>query len=374
MLAMAIDRRRVLFGSAALAATAAMPGASGKALATSGAAFGASYKTREGGFAVGTLDAHGNIVSTLQLPARGHDLVVKPGSREAVVFARRPGRFAVAFDLDGKVPPREIASAPDRHFYGHGLYSSDGKLLFSTENDIVGGRGVLGVRDATNNYAPVGVVPSGGIGPHDVALLSDGHTLVVANGGIDTDPGGREPISLADMHPSLTYIDMRTGDLIERVTFATNLQPLSIRHLAIGARDTVVFGCQWAGDRLTHPQLVGTHRRGGTLRLMAIPDGILRETRQYIGSVSVDASGEIAAVSAPRGNLALFFDIDAGRYLGAERMADVCGIAGAAAARSFALSSGDGSIRFEQVGNDGQRSQGVAAQADVHWDNHLVAF
>lgn len=371
---MVIDRRHILFGASALAATAAMPKTFANAKASNAAAFGASCKDRDGGFAVGTLDAHGNVINTVKLPARGHDLVVKPGSREAVVFARRPGRFAVAFDLDGKTPPREIASAPDRHFYGHGLYSSDGKLLFSTENDIAGGRGVLGIRDATNGYAPVGVVSTGGIGPHDIALLSDGRTLVVANGGIDTDPGGREPIALAEMHPSLSYIDMQTGDVIERVTFAADLQPLSIRHLAVGAGDTVVFGCQWAGDRLTHPQLVGTHRRGGALKLMPMPDSILRETRQYIGSVSVDGSGEIAAASAPRGNLALFFDLPAGRYLGAQRMADVCGIAGAASARSFALSSGDGAIQFEQVSRDGSLTTDKAAHADVHWDNHLLAF
>jgi hypothetical protein len=58
---------------------------------------------------------------------------------------------------------------------------------------------VIGVRDASAGYRHIGELPSHGIGPHDLALLSDERTLVVANGGIRTHPDRRrEELNLAD--------------------------------------------------------------------------------------------------------------------------------------------------------------------------------
>ncbi|MGI8724305.1 MAG: DUF1513 domain-containing protein, partial [Methyloceanibacter sp.] len=41
-------------------------------------------------------------------------------------------------------------------------------------------RGIIGVRDATDGYKQIGEFPSYGLEPHDVALLGDGRTLVIA--------------------------------------------------------------------------------------------------------------------------------------------------------------------------------------------------
>lgn len=81
------------------------------------------------------IDSQGQIVNTVKLPARGHDSLAlphKPG--HALVFARRPDRFAVEVDfVTGRII-NTIQSQADSHFYGHGVFSKDNKYLFTTEN------------------------------------------------------------------------------------------------------------------------------------------------------------------------------------------------------------------------------------------------
>jgi hypothetical protein len=58
-----------------------------------------------------------------------------------VAFARRPGRFAVAVPV-GAGQPLWFATGPDRHFFGHGVFSADGRLLYSIENDYNAAKGL----------------------------------------------------------------------------------------------------------------------------------------------------------------------------------------------------------------------------------------
>jgi hypothetical protein len=288
-----------------------------------------------------------------------------------IVFARRPGRFALVFDTEGRKPPLTVDAEPDRHFFGHGVYASDGKLLFSSENDIREERGVLGIRDATDGYRPIGCFATAGIGPHDVVMLSDGRTLAVANGGIDTDPNGRDVIDLPAMRPSLAYVDLRTGDILEQVELARDLRFLSIRHLALGTGDVVLFGCQWAGERTEHPLLVGLHRRGDPPVLLEAPADVHRRLRGYIGSVAVDSSGELLAASSPKGGLIVFWDIASRRYLGATELEEVCGVAAMQRSGSLVVTSGLGAVGRVDVGS---RYQVQTRSFDLRWDNHAAAL
>jgi hypothetical protein len=368
MRAMAIDRRELLGGAGALLLCG-----SANARARGTGRFAATYADASGGHGVAILDSETSVIRSEPLPARGHDVTVRQGAGEAVVFARRPGRFAVVLDVAGRKPPERIDSEPGRHFFGHGAFSSDGRLLFSTENDIEGGRGVLGIRDATRGYAPIGHFGTGGIGPHDVALLTNGRTLVVANGGIDTDPQGRDPIDVAGMRSTLAYVDARTGDLLEEVDLGAGLRLLSIRHLAVARDDAVVFACQWEGARSEHPPLIGLHRRGEQVRMMAAPAELHRRLKGYAGSIAVDASGEIAAVTSPRGGICLHFDLMSGRCLGSSELTDVCGIAATERAGEFLLTGGEGHVLRASAGL-GPVAQSPRPEPGRRWDNHAAGI
>jgi len=360
---MQIERRTLLTGLASSAACLVLPRA---AAALQLECFAAARKDGSGNFsaALFTLDSD---VQTVELPDRGHDIALKPDGSEWVAFARRPGRFGVAVPV-GPQPPVWFSTKPDRHFFGHGVFSADGRLLYSTENDYAHAQGVIGVRDATDAYKQIGEFSAHGIEPHDIALLPDGRTMVIANGGIETHPdSGREELNLSEMQPSLIYVDARTGDLIEEHRLAPELYQLSIRHLAIAAGGTVVFGCQYRGPEEDAPALMGFHRRGERPVIVEAPAETQIALRNYIGSVAADRGGGIVAASAPKGGLVTYWDVTARRYLGASELADGCGLAPTHQAGHFLLTSGEGWLAKADA--SGAMSRQLS---DFQWDNHAI--
>jgi len=374
--------RRHALSLAALALGAGLGGAWGSTCLTdlSTAAFCAStirYLTarkRDGRFEAVVLDAAGRDVQVLALPARGHSFAIDLRSARAVVFARQAGFFALAFDIMGKHAPQVFAPVPARHFYGHGVYLDEGRVLVATENDYATGRGVLGLYDATpaGRYRRIAEYDSAGIGPHEVIVLPDARTLCVANGGILTHPDyGKQALNLADMVSSLVYLDAHTGALLEQQYLPAGLQRLSIRHLTLDAGGHVWFACQYAGSASDSPPLLGRHRRSQALELFYAPTEIQRGLKNYMGSVSTDASGLVIATSSPVGGIIAYWDARSGRSLGSTTLFDGCGVA-PASRHGFLLTSGQGSLVHAEPGSPPRML--YEASAGLAWDNHCRAL
>ncbi len=361
---MEIDRRALLVSLAGSAAMLALP--KGAAAAFEQECFAAARKDDRGVYSAALFSLKGGDMRSVELPARGHDITVKPGGGEWVTFARRPGRFGVAIPVDARRPVW-FASKPDRHFFGHGTFSADGRLLYSTENDYDGARGVIGVRDATDGYKQIGEFPAHGMEPHDIQLLADGRTMVIANGGIRTRPESADELNLPDMRPSLAYVDVATGDLLEEQRLPPELHQISIRHLAIASGDTIAFGCQYRGPDQDAPPLVGFHRRGEPLAVVPAPDETQAGLKNYIGSVTADRGGGIVAASAPKGGLITYWDVASRRYLGVSDLNDGCGLAPTHRSASFLLTSGDGWLVTADAEGDMARQS-----SSYSWDNHAI--
>jgi len=363
---MEFDRRALLISVASSAAMLALPGGAGAAFEQE--CFAASRRDDRGNFSAARFTLGGDVQS-IELPGRGHDIALKPDGSEWVAFARRPGRFGVAISLTSR-PPAWFASKLGRHFFGHGVYAVYCKLPSTTENDYENARGIIGVRDATDGYKQIGEFPARGLEPHDVALLSDGRTMVIANGGIRTHPdSGADELNLPDMKPSLVYVDITTGDLLEEQVLAPDLHQLSIRHLGLAEGDTVAFGCQYRGPEGDEPPLLGFHRRGEQPLLLPAPGPTQSALRNYIGSVSADAGGGIVAASAPKGGLITYWDVSARRYLGSSELSDGCGVAPTRHRASFLLTSGRGWLvetEVADVPDEDRRS------SPFEWDNHAI--
>ena len=260
----------------------------GRARGAEGALFVSCRVDAEAGHHVTGIDASGRVRFDLPLPERGHGIAFRPGADEGLVFARRPGTFAVAFDPVAGIALRRIDAAAGRHFYGHGAFSPDGRYLFTSENDYEAGRGVLGVRDATDGYRQIGELASFGVGPHEVVLMPDGATLAIANGGIRTHPErDRAKLNLDSMAPSLAYLDLADGKLRGDYRLAEAHHQLSIRHLAVLGSGGVAIAMQYEGDMRDRVPLVGIHD-GDRIRLLEAPAGVQAQMRQYGGSVAVD--------------------------------------------------------------------------------------
>ncbi len=330
--------------------------------------FAAALRDPDGGYTASIFSVEDGEVSRVALPARGHSFAMRPGAGECIAFARRPGTFAVVFGPGMDRPPLWFAANADRHFYGHGVFSRDGRLLYSTENDFETRRGIIGVRDATNGYRQIDEFASGGVGPHDIALLGDGRVLVVANGGIQTHPDrGREILNLETMAPNLVYIDTQTGEVLERQELPKGLHQLSIRHLTVARGDRVVFGCQYKGPRNEQPNLIGFHKRGEALKLAEIPHSANVRLNGYVGSICADRFGGIVAATSPKGGVAIYFDVSSESFLGLASFADASGAARRKAG-GFLLTSGSGRLAWGRS----DRTQPLASALAGAWDNHVT--
>lgn len=339
--------------------------------------YAAARRDLQGRYSAAIFTLSDGDVRSVPLPARGHDIAVRPLSSEVVVFARRPGRFAIAFTGDKAKKPVQFFAKETRHFYGHGVFSPDGRLLYTTENDFENGAGVIGVRDATASYRQIGEFPSFGIGPHDMALMADGITMVIANGGIETSPeNGRKILNLSAMEPSLVYINRLTGELLEKQTLPKSLAKLSIRHLTVAGKDRVVFGCQYKGPAQDQPELMGFHKRGGEIKFRSAPDNVQAAMKNYVGSVTADPSLEVIAASAPRGNMVTFWRARDGEFLGTRNLKDGCGVAKAKRSHEFLLTSGAGIVGLsgpnQTVGSPDKSALRNEHLTLFQWDNHAV--
>lgn len=321
--------------------------------------------TSEGTYMLCGLTDQGQVSFKLRLPARGHAAAAHPTLAEAVAFARRPGTFAIVIDcVSGR--RKAILKAPNgHHFYGHGVYSADGDLLFTTENDFEAGRGMIGVWDTRNGYRRLDAFSSGGTGPHDVRLMPSGRTLVVANGGIETHPEtGRIKLNLPTMRPNLSYLNVN-GRIEEKIELDHALRRNSIRHLATTEYGAVVFAMQWQGDIAEYPPLIGMHQKGSPPVLFRATGQDALRMQGYAGGVAIAQESGCIAATSPRGNVVQVFDILSRTVVAQSEIEDVCGITALGA--TFFLTSGRGKVAIQS--GDGHK---ILRDTSLRWDNHLV--
>ncbi len=352
------SRRRFLAGLAASGLTPVVGWAK-----VGAPAFLSAARATDGSFHLFGLSGQGEPVFRIPLPARGHAAAAHPERAEAVTFARRPGRFAIVLNCMSGAVLAELDVPQGRHFYGHGTFSVDGKLLFTTENDYDAALGVVGIWD-TRTYDRLGEFRSGGIGPHDIRLMPDGQTLVIANGGIETHPdSGRAKLNLPFMQPNLTYLSLE-GDMLEQAVLASDMHMNSIRHLDVRQDGLVGFATQWQGDTARSPSVIGLHRRGNMPGLLNASRDQARAMGGYGGSIVFFDKDSRVAVSSPRGGLVQLGNVELGAVDGQLSLSDVCGLG---------VSEGDlrastGSGAFWAVTGGAK----LLNQQPLAWDNHLV--
>ncbi len=311
----------------------------------------------------------GSEMGRMALAGRGHDIAVDEARGRIAVFARRPGYFAVVVDARSLAPIATIRPPEGHHFFGHGAFSADGRLLYATENVFTDERprGVIGVYDASDGFARIGAFETHGMDSHEILLAPDGRTLVVANGGIETHPEfGRQKLNVAEMRPSIMRIDSATGDLVGETRLGSDLNQLSTRHMAFDGSGALWFGCQWEGEKGRRPPLVGRIDADGAATLIPFPDHVAPLARNYIGSVVASRDGSAIAATSPIGGTVFVFDAERQSLAAAHGLRDGCGIAGSNG-DVFLASAGDGRL----MSVDATTIAPVGRRSGVEFDNHM---
>lgn len=322
------------------------------------------------------LTEHSNQLNTTRSGFRGHGAAQHPlRATSILMFARRPGTIAIEVDLKTGAIESQFHCAKNRHLFGHGCFNQEGTTLFTSEADLKTGLGKIGIREALT-YQQIGEYDSFGIGPHEIKLMPDGKTLVIANGGIHTRPEtGRKKLNLDSMQSSLTYIDLETGQELD--AFRVTEPKASIRHLDVSDDGTVAIAMQVqraaAGHEKTVP-LAAIHKPGDKLRLLDNPENLIHQMDDYMGSVAINQKHRLAGFTSPRGNVVAFWDIDRQQLAGYHQLKDVCGLAVTPDQRHFIISSSFGQIRKLNAATLKEDRAARIQLSGTQWDNHLLAI
>ncbi|MFQ8432456.1 DUF1513 domain-containing protein [Amaricoccus sp. W119] len=332
----------------------------------------AAARRPDGRFALYGVDAEGADLFSVDLPDRAHSSAIHPRLAQAVVFARRPGTYAVVLDCGTGRVLNELAAAEGRVFCGHGAYSPDGRLLYTSEAEAETGEGRIGIWDIAAGFRRAGEMPSGGMGPHEILMLPGGG-LAVANGALENGPDGRpDPIALSEMAPNLAYLDPAAREITQVVELSGPFRRNSIRHLAVRPDGLLAFAMQWHGAETEAPALLGLHRRGEAApKLVSAGAEAQFALKGYAGSVAFSGDGRRVAISSPIGGLIDAFEADTGAHAWRCRRADVCGLAPAAG--GFVANTGTGDWLMLDRGGPEPRGI-VTAEVGRSWDNHMMAL
>lgn len=327
-------------------------------------------KDASGNYSIRLTDPYKNQSAVIPVSQRLHDVSLRPGKTEIVVFERRPGYHLYVIDSQKAQITQTIHTTTERHLYGHGTFSPDGKLLYTTENNLKSLNGVIGIYDAEQSYKRIGEWLLPCPGPHEIKMMPDGETLVVAVGGIQTHPdSGRKTLNPDTLQPSLVYLNRYSGQIIDQASF---IDPhLSIRHLDIASDRTVVIGMQYQGSNDEAFPLVAIHQFGKPIKAIdALPEQWLA-FNGYIASVAVLSEADTIAATSPRGNRIALIQKSTGQLKSSIYQQDCAGIAPLTSNR-LAVSNGLGEIQILECFQGQAKTVHQMKHNNCRWDNHML--
>lgn len=331
--------------------------------------YAAAFSSSKTAHHFGVFDSNGALVWQTDLPERAHAPVVHPTRTVIGIVARRPGFFMNFYDVSNGKKILSIQPEKDHHFYGHALFTQDGKRLITQENHFPTGQGKIVIR----RWPEANIIArysSNGIGPHESVLTKD-NVLIIANGGLKTHPhNDREILNLDTMAPNVTYLSLVNGKVLNQASNNPEHHQLSIRHLDVNKDGQVALGFQYQGPVWDHVPLVGLSMiNSEKIEYLPMPESVRMRFKQYCGSVCFDESGDLLAISTPRGGFVAYWHVPSRSFIGIDNCRDVCGIAATGNTNEFFLTNGLGQ---QLISNPVQNAVvSVNRNKGYRWDNHL---
>ncbi len=375
---MKITRRQLILSTAA-------------AIGTSGALFSGRHlfvnqlspanfiigpKEGNGSYSLGLVDLSNDESFDIPVHFEGHSVAMNPANKtQGIMFAQRPGKISGLFDVKERKFLTFFESSHGRHFYGHGAFSPDGNFLYSTENNFNDGVGVITIRE-TQNFTVVDEFPSFGIGPHEMAFINQGKTIVVANGGEKTHPnlyGGNGILNKTSMEPSLSYIDLNNRKLTHSHKLDNSF--LSMRHLAVSDSGTVAVAIQ---DKTNEtPESYGDSLfliRYADGRVVNMPRDIdtIKDLDHMTLSIALCEEKSLLVITSTSGNVVTFHDMNDGKLIKKFQFDEPTGVCLSADRKSFILTDWK-TPRMQFVSSQTLLITKVIDGQGLGWNNHLTS-
>jgi hypothetical protein len=297
---------------------------------------------------------------------RAHDVIADPTREICAIIGRKPGPEALICDLETGAYRQKLTPLPNCTFDGHGVFSADSRLLYTTQSEGKAQIGHVAVYDLAGGTI-VHSYSSHGIEPHELLWAADGATLIIGNGGI-VDRNATDAIQ-----SGLVWLDAATGACRTRIVLDEDFETLSLRHLARLADGRIVCGVQDQDPATDLRPLVLIADASGEIQFLDLPRDIHRRLDGYIGSIAVDRGGTVICATSPRGGLAVFWSAGDGRYLGHVDLPDTCGVAGGVDTGEFLLTSGYGARLCVGVhaASGALGTLRPPVRDKLQWDNHM---
>lgn len=328
----------------------------------------------KGQYFVAAFTVGGTLISKVNLSARGHDvLAIKSKPGHALVFARRPGTFVLEVDFSRGEIVQQIEVSHQQHFYGHGALINNDNILLTTENNYLQGKGLIVLRDR-HTQKVIEKYDSGGIGPHEIAIMPDigsatDSRIVIANGGIKTHPmRGRKKLNLSTMEPNLAYMELSSGKIIDK--YRLENKKLSIRHLDVSQQGKVIAGLQYQGASTDQVPLAISHQGESQLQFLKASSDVWQSMKQYTASVCINEVNNSVAITCPKANLLTHWQLSSGEFIASYKLKDSAGLA----LINNAMFASTGRGKIAQQTNPRTDYEVMADFADYRWDNHMTAI
>jgi hypothetical protein len=306
---------------------------------------------------------------SLPLPTRGHDVVMHPYKTQLIAIGRRPGTWMKVIDTVQQSTLVNIAVPTGFTVNGHACFSADGRYLFSTETQTITQKGFIGIYDSEDNYRFLQRFEAGGIDPHEVVLMPDNKTLVVANGGIIASENSDAPINLDTMQSSLTYIESESGKVLAQ--YMPQQAQMSLRHLAVANNGTVFIGVQYQGAKQNNVPLLLKHN--GEDHLQAFNgDNHWQALNQYVASVACDKQAQEVVITSPKGNSIMRWNAQSQSLIAQESLRDVAGAFWSEQQQAFVVSNSIGQLVALHKNQPQSVDSSLPFLPQWHWDNHML--
>ena len=249
-----------------------------------------------------------------------HGVIKNPTTSQKVLVFEKKGRGGAEIDLKENKVINRIEPGDGMAFYGHGAYSADNKIIYATQYDEETYEGRMVLRDATD-FKITGDFPTYGEWPHDCQFIDEGKTVAITNGGGNIKGGAA---------PCVTYVDVKTGELIEKIEFEN--AAINAGHLMIsGGGDLAVAHAMREGLD-TREALGGLSLRpkDGEFKTMVTPAAVTGAMKGETLSLCMLADKKIVAASNPYGRpngIITFWNYETQKYVDSLEIEQPRGIA-----------------------------------------------